>query len=126
MGTKNIFLIDENLSPELAASLRDLGYEAQAVRDVGLRGAPDETIIRYLRQENCILITSDLDFGEFFYGQNFGGFGVIIIRSKRRGTVATQEILERLHTKNVLTDPRLANSLLVAGEKEYRWRKFTS
>lgn len=126
MDTKNIFLIDENLSPGLAISLHDLGYEAQAVRDVGLRGAPDEDIIRYLRQEHCILITSDLDFGEFFYGQNFGDFGVIIIRTKRQSTDGVQEILAHLHTENVLMDPRLVNSLLIVGEKEYRWRRFTS
>gem|GEM_PF-5619649 len=31
------FLLDENLSPRLTAFLRDLNYEARAVRDVGLK-----------------------------------------------------------------------------------------
>ena len=118
------FLVDENLSPLLARWLTDLGYPAYAVRDIGLKGASDEEIIRRAQKDSHILITSDLDFGEFFYGKEFGNFGVIILRSVTQGTDSFQIILEYLHTQGILNDPRLENSLLVATKNGYRWRKF--
>jgi len=71
------FLIDENLSPQLASLLKRWNYDAYAVREVGLKGKSDEEIITWLQKEKCILITSDLDFGEFFYGKSLVSFGVI-------------------------------------------------
>lgn len=38
------FLIDEDLPRSLARGLREHGLEAADVRDLGLRGAPDERI----------------------------------------------------------------------------------
>lgn len=63
-----LFLVDENLSPRIALWLRRLGYEAKAVCEVGLSGKTDEEIIAWLQKHNGILITSDLDFGEFSMG----------------------------------------------------------
>lgn len=120
----NKFLIDENLSPQLARWLKGLGYDARAVRNVGLKGKSDEEIIRWLQREKNILITSDLDFGEIFYLKSFGGFGVIVLRGKSQSTNAFKAILAALHNRNILKDERLTYSLLVSTEKEYRWRKF--
>ena len=118
------FLIDENLSPLIAHWLMEFRYKASAVRDVGLKGAPDEKIIRWLQKEQHILITSDLDFGEFFYSKELGGFGVIVLRSTSQSTESLQKILGDLHAQGILQDIRLANSLLVATKTGYRWRRF--
>ena len=118
------FLVDENLSPLLAYWLTELGYPSLSVRDAGLKGPTDTEIVRRLQKQGHILITSDLDFGEFFYGKGLGGFGVIILRDTAQNTLSFQEILEDLHTQGILHDERLANSLLVATQKGYRWRKF--
>ena len=118
------FLIDENLSPLLADWLVASGYEASAVRDVGLKGAPDENIIRWLQEERSILITSDLDFGEFFYGKEFGAFAVVVLRNASQSTESFQAIPKNLHAQGILRDARLENSLLVATKTGYRWRKF--
>ena len=68
------FLVDENLPPQLARWLRRLGYRARAVRDVGLKGKGDEEIIGWVQKHGAVIITSDLDFGEFFYGKYLGEF----------------------------------------------------
>lgn len=39
------FLVDENLSPLIASHLRKQGYNAKAVRELGLIGKPDEVIL---------------------------------------------------------------------------------
>ena len=118
------FLVDENLSPALAHWLRGQGYDAEAVRDAGLKGADDKEILKYLLATERILITSDLDFGAFFYGRSFGSFGVIIIRGAE-DTEAVQEILKNLDEEGVLSDTRLTHSLIVVSEKGYRWRRFS-
>jgi predicted nuclease of predicted toxin-antitoxin system len=118
------FLVDENLSPLLAHYLRDLNYNASAVREVGLKGKSDMDLVRWIQKERAILITSDLDFGEFFYWQSLGKFGVVIIRSKSQKYKTHRQILEYLHQQGVLKDKRLKNSLVMATKGKYRWRKF--
>lgn len=118
------FLLDENLSPQLARYLHKLGYQAQAVRDVGLKGKPDEAIIHWLQKQQASLVTADLDFGEFFYWRSFGSFGVVIVRPRVSGRQAHERLLSRLHREGVLHDERLRNSLLVVDERAYRWRRF--
>jgi predicted nuclease of predicted toxin-antitoxin system len=56
------FLVDEGLSPLVAQALRELGHEAEHVRDVGLGGKSDEAIIAYAVECGMVVITVDLDF----------------------------------------------------------------
>lgn len=42
------FLLDENLLPSFRDILRELGYSAQHVYDVGLGHTPDETLYPFL------------------------------------------------------------------------------
>jgi predicted nuclease of predicted toxin-antitoxin system len=57
------FLIDNALSPALAAALSKAGYDAIHVRDVGLRDAADETIMQFAAAEDRIVVSADTDFG---------------------------------------------------------------
>ena len=57
------FLVDENLPRSLAARLRAAALEARDVRDLGLRGAPDEEIFQFARSHGWVLLTGDLGFG---------------------------------------------------------------
>ncbi|TSC78195.1 MAG: hypothetical protein G01um101429_883 [Parcubacteria group bacterium Gr01-1014_29] len=118
------FLVDENLSPGLAEWLRILGYEAHAAREVGLKGKRDEEIISWLKAHSAVIITSDLDFGVYFYAEHFGNFGVIICRSKRQGAEAFKRILENLHTNGLLKEKDLIYSIVAATERQYRKRTF--
>lgn len=54
------FLIDENLPRSLAASLQKLGYEANDVRDLGLRGKSDNSIYQCAQRDQATIITNDL------------------------------------------------------------------
>lgn len=57
------FLIDNALSPMLAGELRAAGHEAIHVRDVQLRDADDESIMRLAVVEGRVLVSADTDFG---------------------------------------------------------------
>lgn len=55
-------LIDANLSPRLLAALRDAGYEANHVAELGLATATDAAIFDRAVEEGFTLLTADGDF----------------------------------------------------------------
>ncbi|MEQ1761634.1 MAG: DUF5615 family PIN-like protein [Pyrinomonadaceae bacterium] len=55
--------IDAQLSPSIAAWITaDLGIDAKALRDLGLRDSEDEDIYLAARNANAIVMTKDSDF----------------------------------------------------------------
>lgn len=60
-----IVWIDAQLSPALAPWIREtLGFEAHAVRDLGLRDAKDVEIFLAAREAQAIVLTKDRDFAD--------------------------------------------------------------
>jgi predicted nuclease of predicted toxin-antitoxin system len=58
------FLADMGISPHSVAFLRDLGYEALHLHELGLDRLPDAEILAKARREGYVVLTHDLDFGE--------------------------------------------------------------
>ncbi len=58
------FVVDAQLPPALARSLREAGHDVQAVRDLGLREAEDSDIWNYALANHAAVITKDQDFAE--------------------------------------------------------------
>lgn len=58
------FLVDENLPRLLAPRLRNAGYRAEDVRDVGLGAHPDADVWRYAQAQARTIITQDSDFAD--------------------------------------------------------------
>ena len=55
--------LDAQVSPAMAEWITErFGYEATAVRDVGLRDASDIEIFKAAKQTNAVLVTKDSDF----------------------------------------------------------------
>ena len=63
--------LDAHLSPRVAGwIIKELGHDAKALREIGLRDADDAVIFQQARQSNVVLITKDRDFADLvsFHG----------------------------------------------------------
>jgi predicted nuclease of predicted toxin-antitoxin system len=58
------FIIDAQLPPALAPALRNIGCDAVAVRDIGLREVKDPVIWRYAVENQAAILTKDEDFAD--------------------------------------------------------------
>lgn len=58
------FVVDAQLPPALARALREAGYDAEAVRELGLREAEDSEIWTYALANQAAVVTKDEDFAE--------------------------------------------------------------
>jgi len=56
------FMVDENLGPELAPTLRSLGYNTTDTHTLKLNGRGDEEVFAAAWRERRILLTQDRDF----------------------------------------------------------------
>src|ERR1700722_895121 len=82
------FVVDENLSPTLAATLRDQGHDAVHVNDpeVKLGGAPDLQIMEWAQEKGRTIITQDSDFVDAL--RVSGASGPSVIHISQRGGLA--------------------------------------
>lgn len=61
-GTARRLLVDEDMARSTTAALREAGYTADDVRDVGLRGRSDPEVFAYAQAHGRILVTADKGF----------------------------------------------------------------
>jgi predicted nuclease of predicted toxin-antitoxin system len=73
-------LVDANLSPEVAAQLRDAGHDATHVADVGLATAIDPDIVYYADDHDLVIVTVDTDFPMLIALQRAASPSVVLLR----------------------------------------------
>jgi predicted nuclease of predicted toxin-antitoxin system len=74
------FLVDEDLPRTLAPSLREAGFFAEDVRDVGLGGRSDSEIIRCAKDERRILVTRDVALASLDRVPSRSRYGIVRFR----------------------------------------------
>jgi predicted nuclease of predicted toxin-antitoxin system len=98
------FLVDLALSPKTVKALRDRGYEAVRVNELGMAKSKDSEIIAYAAKNDLIVITADLDFGDILASTGYKKPSVIIFRLKGPS-------VEHINALLLSTIPRIRDSL---------------
>jgi len=93
------FLADMGISPKSAIHLRNLGHDVVHLYEQGLERLSDADILKKAREEDRIVLTHDLDFGELMAASGARVPSVVIfrLRNMRPGWVNSHldEILAR-------------------------------
>lgn len=77
------FLVDEDMSEEIAVILRAAGVEAVHVREIGLAGADDREVLDEAARRGCCVVTRNrndfLALTEFYFHEGRAHAGVLIV-----------------------------------------------
>jgi predicted nuclease of predicted toxin-antitoxin system len=114
------FLLDENLSPRHAETVRSWGYDALSVVESGLRGADDSIVRQAAIAGGRILITLDGDFGNVLRFPPSATPGVIRLRLHPPTEEAINAALRFAILR--LTGMHLTGKLVVVDERKIRIR----
>ncbi len=115
------FLADMGISPKSIIFLRDLGFEAFHLNDFGLGKLADSEILSKANQENFIVLTHDLDFGDLLAASGDKLPSVIIFRLRNMKAI---NINGRLRTILSLYRENLERgSIISVSERSIRVRE---
>jgi predicted nuclease of predicted toxin-antitoxin system len=89
-----VFLIDEDMPRSTARVLRDAGYEATDVRDIGLMGHKDPVIFARAQAMDATLVTADREFANLLLFPLGSHAGIIVTRTPNRMSI--QQLHEML------------------------------
>jgi predicted nuclease of predicted toxin-antitoxin system len=115
------FLVDNALSPLIAADLRQAGHNAVHIREIGLTSAADSLIFERAAAEDRVLVSADADFGTLLALRHSSKPSVILFRLENRGTPSHQSELLRLNLAS-LQDSLQQGCIAVLEDRRVRVR----
>jgi len=110
------FLVDQNLSPLLADELRTVGHDVVHTRDIDLRTAVDEVVLRRALDEDRVLISADTDFGFLLAESGADRPSVVLLRLRTPRSAARLAAMVVANLESVAAD--LAVGAIVVLEDE--------
>jgi predicted nuclease of predicted toxin-antitoxin system len=95
------FLADMGISPRTVAFLRSQGHDAVHLHEQGLDRHEDPAILEKARNEGCVLLTHDLDFGELLAAAGTALPSVVIFRLQNMRPERVSDYLEIITSRYV-------------------------
>ena len=114
------FLADMGISPTTVAFLEDLGHDAVHLREQRLERLPDPEILKKARDEDRILLTHDLDFGELVAASGEQLPSVIVFRLRNMQPSQVNHYVQRVVTE--YRDPLEDGAIVSVAEGQVRSR----
>lgn len=116
------FVVDEDLPRSTARVLREKGFEVYDIRDHGLRGREDDVILAFAKQQDAILITGDVGFGNQLKYPVGSHEGIVVAHFPNK--LSTSELNANiLGALSVLTEDDLRKTLTILEPGKVRSRK---
>lgn len=101
----------------MAEVLLKKGYKALDVRDIGLRGASDEDILKEAFKAKATLITADVGFASLVYLSSTRHFGLILLRVPNYYSIyETNNLLIRV-VNSLIEDDIMGNIVVITPDK---------
>ncbi len=116
-----LFKTDENLPEELAALLRESGFDCLTAVGQGLAAQPDSVVSAVCREEGRILVTLDLGFANIRAYSPVEWPGFIVFRLAIQDTPHLLAVAERV--VGALREQALENELWIVEENTIRRRR---
>lgn len=113
-------LLDQGLSAPAAQALREMGWDALHVREIGMAEAEDLAILAYAAAQKRVLVTLDHDFPQILALTGAALPSVILIRRERLKTTGLIRLLEEIFDS--YEHELAAGSVLSAGHRSTRVR----
>lgn len=98
------FLIDNALSPAIAARLAEAGHDAIHVREIDMATATDERIFARAAAEQRILVSADTDFGTLLAASETNRPSYILFRRRTGHWPEQQAALLLLNLPGIKAD----------------------
>lgn len=114
------FLLDENLSPLHARTVRDLGHDAVSVVEIGLSGADDQDVRVAAIEQDRVLVTLDADFANVLRYPPAETPGIVRLRIHPAIEEAIDTMLRRAIPR--IAEISVGGKLVVVDERRIRVR----
>lgn len=88
------FLLDENFPKAARPILEALGHQVFDFRRDGVRGSPDEKVLKMASERSAAILSTDRDFFHTLGRQDPGHHGIIVIALRQPNRAALLERLE--------------------------------
>lgn len=108
------FLADENVDAPIIEWLRAIGVDVLSARQT-MPGTADQQLITVAQQQQRIILTNDLDFGELIYHHSQCTAGVVLLRVRPAIPSIRLAVLQRHWQEVVLKVP--GNFIVVTHRK---------
>jgi len=106
------FLVGEDLPRSAVLNLRQAGYQADHVRDVGLRGRPDREVFQWAQDHQAVLVTGDMGFASTVAFPLGSHWGIIVLRFPNEASVSSVN-RELLAAVSLLSEEDVRGSIVV-------------
>lgn len=114
------FLIEDNLSPLLAESLKAAGHDAVHLRDLGRRNQIQSS--QRAQTDERVLVSADTDFGGLLSHSRATGPSVLLIRRLAGRRAAEQSAIIVANLDQIAED-LIAGAVVVIGDDWIRIRR---
>ena len=113
--------VDEDLPAQVAARLRESGYDAVTVTEQGMGGWKDPSVWQAVQAEDRFFVTADKGFGDIRSHSPGSHSGVLLLRPDEDGIRPILELIQRVLSQYSLDD--LAGTVSVVTPRGVRIRR---